>query len=201
VLVGFGAKGSAPSVVAQEASPEAIAARCPSPLATPTAAPVATPAGEAICVGVSEGEYYVRPELTTFQVGQTYIFAVGNEGQEVHEFVIEPAGPEEEAALEAEEGAEDDEDAEDEENGEEREAEIEDIAPGQTAELSGRLPSRATSSLPATCWTTTKEGWWPRSRSLSRAPLRPHRWRRQVTMFTILQNLAARTSERKESLW
>jgi uncharacterized cupredoxin-like copper-binding protein len=135
VLAGFGANGSAPNVVAQEASPEAMAARCPSPLATPTAAPVATPAGEAICVGVIEGEYFVRPELTTFQVGQTYIFAVGNEGQEVHEFVIEPAGSEEEAALEAEEGAEDDEDAEDEENGEEREAEIEDIAPGQTAEL------------------------------------------------------------------
>ena len=37
--------------------------------------------------------------------------------------------------AEAEEGAEDDEDAEGEENGEEREAEIEDIAPGQTAEL------------------------------------------------------------------
>jgi uncharacterized cupredoxin-like copper-binding protein len=87
---------------------------------------VATPAGAAICVGVIEGEYYVRPELTTFQVGQTYIFAVGNEGQAVHEFVIEPAGSEEEAALEAEEGAE---------NGEEREAEIEDIASGQTAEL------------------------------------------------------------------
>ena len=129
VLAGFGAIGSTPNVVAQEASPEAMAARCPSPLATPTAAPVATPAGEAICVGVIEGEYFVRPELTTFQVGQTYIFAVGNEGQEVHEFVIEPAGSEEEAALEAEEGAED------EENGEEREAEIEDIAPGQTAEL------------------------------------------------------------------
>ena len=104
MLAGFGAIGSAPNVVAQEASPEAMAARCPSPLATPTAAPVATPAGEAICVGVIEGEYFVRPELTTFQVGQTYIFAVGNEGQEVHEFVIEPAGSEEEAALEAEEG-------------------------------------------------------------------------------------------------
>ena len=38
----------------------------------------------------------LRPAgLTTFQVGQTYIFAVGNEGQEVHEFVIEPAGSEE----------------------------------------------------------------------------------------------------------
>ena len=123
VLVGFGAIGSAPSVVAQEASPEAMAVRCPSPLATPTAAPVATPTGEAICVGVSEGEYYVRPELTTFQVGQTYIFAIANEGQDIHEFVIEPAGSEEEAALGADE------------NGEEREAEVEDLAPGGSAEL------------------------------------------------------------------
>ena len=32
VLAGFGAIGSAPSVVAQEASPEAMAACCPSPL-------------------------------------------------------------------------------------------------------------------------------------------------------------------------
>ena len=74
VLVGFGAIGSAPSVVAQEARPEAMAARCPSPLATPTAAPaaspMATPAGEPVCVGVIEGDYYVRPERTTFQVGQ-----------------------------------------------------------------------------------------------------------------------------------
>jgi uncharacterized cupredoxin-like copper-binding protein len=123
VLAGFGAISSAPNAVAQEASPEAMAARCPSPLATPTAAPVATPAGEAICVGVIEGDYYIRPELTTFQVGLTYIFAIANEGRDLHEFVIEPAGSEEEAALEADE------------NGEEREAEVEDLAPGQTAEL------------------------------------------------------------------
>jgi uncharacterized cupredoxin-like copper-binding protein len=123
VFAGFGAIGSAPSVVAQEASPEALAARCPSPLATPTAAPVATPAGEAICVGVIEGDYYIRPELSTFQVGQTYIFAIANEGPDIHEFVIEPAGSEEEAALEAEV------------NGEEQEAEVEDLAPGTSAEL------------------------------------------------------------------
>jgi uncharacterized cupredoxin-like copper-binding protein len=123
VLAGFGALGVAPGSLAQEATPGAMAARCPSPLATPTAAPAATPAAEAVCVGVVEGEYFIRPELTTFQVGQTYVFAVGNEGQLVHEFVIEPAGSEEEAALEAEV------------DGAEREAEIEDIAPGQTAEL------------------------------------------------------------------
>jgi uncharacterized cupredoxin-like copper-binding protein len=127
VLVGFGVIGFTPRAVAQEGTPQAAAARCPSPLATPTAAPaaspMATPAGEPICVGVIEGEYFVRPDRTTFRVGETYVFAVGNEGQQVHEFVIEPAGSEEEAALEAEVA------------GEEREGEIEDIAPGQTAEL------------------------------------------------------------------
>src|SRR5215213_8108791 len=96
VFACLGALGSAPRAVADEATPAAQEARCPSPLATPTASPaaspMATPAEEAICVGVIEAEYYVRPELTTFQVGQTYIFAVGNEGKLVHEFVIEPAG-------------------------------------------------------------------------------------------------------------
>jgi len=130
VLVGLGALGSAPSVVAEGATPAAMAARCPSPLATPTASPsaspttssMATPTTEPVCVGVIEGNFYVRPQRTTFQVGQPYVFAVGNEGQEVHEFVIEPAGADD-APLEAEV------------NGEERESEIEDIAPGETAEL------------------------------------------------------------------
>jgi uncharacterized cupredoxin-like copper-binding protein len=126
VLVGFGAIGSAPRVVAQEATPAAQETRCPSPLATPTASPaaspMATPATEPVCVGVIEGDFYVRPQRTTFQVGESYIFAVGNEGAEVHEFVIEPAG-EVDAPLEAEV------------NGEERESEIEDIAPEETAEL------------------------------------------------------------------
>jgi uncharacterized cupredoxin-like copper-binding protein len=123
VLVGLAAMNFAPGVVAQEATPEGMAARCPSPLATPTAAPAATPAAEAVCVGVVEGDYYIRPELTTFQVGQTYVFAIGNEGKDLHEFVIEPAGSDEEDALEAEV------------DGEEREAEVEDLAPGDTAEL------------------------------------------------------------------
>jgi uncharacterized cupredoxin-like copper-binding protein len=126
VLVGFGAIGSAPRVVAQEATPAAQEARCPSPLATPTASPAAAPMGtpttEPVCVGVVEGDFYVRPQRTTFQVGQPYVFAVGNEGAAVHEFVIEPAGKVDEP-LEAEV------------NGEERESEIEDIAPGETAEL------------------------------------------------------------------
>jgi len=81
-----------------------------------------TPTTEPVCVGVIEGDFYVRPERTTFQVGQPYVFAVGNEGAAVHEFVIEPAGKVDEP-LEAEV------------NGEERESEIEDIAPGETDEL------------------------------------------------------------------
>ena len=130
VLVGLGAFGSASSAVAEEATPAPMAARCPSPLATPTASPpasptassMATPTTEPVCVGVIEGEFYVRPQRTTFQVGQPYVFAVGNEGQEVHELVIEPAGADD-APLKAEV------------NGEERESEAEDIAPGETAEL------------------------------------------------------------------
>jgi len=130
VLACLGALGSVLSVVAEEATPAAMSARCPSPLATPTASPsaspsassMATPTTEPVCVGVIEGDFYVRPQRTTFQVGQPYLFAVGNEGAAVHEFVIEPAGKVDEP-LEA--------DA----NGEERESEIEDIAPGETAEL------------------------------------------------------------------
>jgi uncharacterized cupredoxin-like copper-binding protein len=130
VLVGLGALGSASSAVAEEATPAAMIARCASPLATPTASfpasPTAssmeTPTTEPVCVGVIEGDFYVRPERTTFQVGQPYVFAVGNEGAAVHEFVIEPAGKVDEP-LEAEV------------NGEDRESEIEDIAPGEAAEL------------------------------------------------------------------
>jgi uncharacterized cupredoxin-like copper-binding protein len=126
VLVGFGALGSAPRLRAQESTPPATAARCPSPLATPFASPaassMATPATEPVCVGVIEGDFYVRPQRTTFRVDEPYVFAVGNEGAAVHEFVIEPAGAVDEP-LEADV------------NGEERESEIEDIAPGQTKEL------------------------------------------------------------------
>jgi uncharacterized cupredoxin-like copper-binding protein len=129
VLIGPGTLGSASSAVAEEATP-APSASCPTPLATPTASPpasptassMATPTAEPVCVGVIEGDFYVRPQRTTFQVGQLYVFAVGNEGAAVHEFVIEPAG-EVDAPLEAEV------------NGEERESEIEDISPGETAEL------------------------------------------------------------------
>jgi uncharacterized cupredoxin-like copper-binding protein len=126
VFIGFGVIGFAPRTVAQEGTPQAVVARCPSPLATPAASPaassMATPSAEPVCVGVIEGEFYVRPQRTSFRVGEPYVFAVGNEGAEVHEFVVEPAGAGDKP-LEAEV------------NGEERESEIEDIAPGQTAEL------------------------------------------------------------------
>jgi len=130
VLACLGASGSAPSVVADEATPAAGEAHCPSPLATPTASPaaspaassMATPATEPVCVGVVEGDFYVRPQRTTFRVGETYIFTVGNEGTVMHEFVIQPAGADD-APLKAEV------------NGKEQESEIEDIAPGETDEL------------------------------------------------------------------
>jgi uncharacterized cupredoxin-like copper-binding protein len=126
VLAGLGALGSAPRVVADEATPAATEARCPSPLATPTASPaassMATPATAPVCVRVVEGDFTVRPQRTSFRVGETYVFAVGNAGQEVHEFVIEPAGK-------------DDEPLKAEVNGKEQESEVEDLAPGETGEL------------------------------------------------------------------
>jgi uncharacterized cupredoxin-like copper-binding protein len=113
------------SAGAQEATPPADL-RCPSPLASPVASPTgdfapspeASPTAEPLCVAVIEGDYFVHAERTTFQVGQAYIFAVANQGSEIHEFVIERAGSVDEP-LEV--------------NG--REVELEDIAPGQTAEL------------------------------------------------------------------
>jgi uncharacterized cupredoxin-like copper-binding protein len=130
VLACLGAPGSAPSAMAEDATPAAMETRCPSPLATPTASPaaspaassMATPSAEPVCVGVIVDDFVVKPQRTTFQVDQPYVFAVGNEGEAVHEFVIEPAGADD-APLEAKV------------NGEERESEIEDIAPGETAEL------------------------------------------------------------------
>ena len=130
MLLDLSALGSTSRAETEEATPAAMAARCPSPLATRTASPsaspttasMATPTTEPVCVGVIVDDFYVRPERTTFQVGQPYVFAVGNEGEAVHEFVIEPAGAVDKP-LEAEA------------NGEERESEIEDIAPGETAEL------------------------------------------------------------------
>jgi glucose/arabinose dehydrogenase/uncharacterized cupredoxin-like copper-binding protein len=97
-------EGTAPT--ADEATPTA---------ATPTASP-ATAEGEA--VAVEEGEYYVEAR-TTFEVDQPYTFTVTNAGNDSHEFVIEPAGSTEEAALEAD-GTE---------------AEIEDIGPGESSDL------------------------------------------------------------------
>ena len=124
VLAGFSMLSAAPAALADEGSQAAT--RCPSPLATPTGEPVAsppaTPAAETVCVGVAIGDYYVHPDRTTFRAGERYIFAVGNEGLQIHEFVIERAGAVDEP-LEVEVG------------GEDREAEIEDIAPGQSAEL------------------------------------------------------------------
>jgi len=126
VLACLGALGSAPLAEADEATPAATEARCPSPLATPTASPaasaMATPSAEPVCVGVIVDDFVVRPQRTTFRVGETYIFAVGNEGAAVHEFVIEPAGADD-APFQVEV------------NGKEQESEVEDIAPGETAEL------------------------------------------------------------------
>ncbi|MGD9712049.1 MAG: cupredoxin domain-containing protein [Thermomicrobiales bacterium] len=84
---------------------------------TPSSTDMGTPApaGE---VAVTTGDYFIHSAVATFQVGQEYTFNVTNNGSEVHEFVVEPAGAVDEP-LEA--------------NGEE--LEIEDIEPGETASL------------------------------------------------------------------
>ena len=74
MLLGLGALGSISSAGAEEATPAAMSARCPSPLATPIASPpaspaassMATPSTEPVCVGVIEDDFYVQPERTTF---------------------------------------------------------------------------------------------------------------------------------------
>jgi glucose/arabinose dehydrogenase/uncharacterized cupredoxin-like copper-binding protein len=87
------------------------------PTAATTTASQAASEGEA--VAVEEGEYYIKAERTTFEVGQPYTFTVTNAGNDSHEFVIEPAGSTEEAVLEADG----------------KEAEVEDLAPGESGEL------------------------------------------------------------------
>jgi predicted lipoprotein with Yx(FWY)xxD motif/uncharacterized cupredoxin-like copper-binding protein len=86
--------------------------------ATPAA--MATPAvtGDTT-IAVELGEFYFAPETTTLQVGQEYTFVLTNVGVLIHEFVIEPAGAVDEPLEKA--------------TGEE--AEVEDIGPGETAEL------------------------------------------------------------------
>jgi uncharacterized cupredoxin-like copper-binding protein len=79
----------------------------------------ATPAADQpITVPVDVHDMAVVPAQTVFRAGQTYRFVVTNSGKMTHEFVVEPAGAVDKA-LEA--------------NG--KEAEAEDIAPGQTKEL------------------------------------------------------------------
>jgi predicted lipoprotein with Yx(FWY)xxD motif/uncharacterized cupredoxin-like copper-binding protein len=88
------------------------------PGATPAA--MATPAATGdTTIAVELGEFYFAPETTTLQVGQEYTFVLTNVGVLIHEFVIEPAGTVDEP-LETDTG---------------EEAEVEDIGPGETAEL------------------------------------------------------------------
>ncbi len=100
---------------------DAPATQCPSPLATPAAgSAMAAPAGSPVCVGVREVEYAIKPDRTSFTVGQPYVFAIGNAGEMVHEFIIEPPGADEKDVLKSADG---------------KVAKAEDISPGQTKEL------------------------------------------------------------------
>ena len=118
VLVGAGILRAGHVTLAEDAP----AAQCPSPLATPAAgaSSTSTTAAGPKCVGVREVEYAIKPELTTFEVGQPYVFAIGNAGEMVHEFIIEPPGADEKEVLKSADG---------------KVAKAEDIAPGETKEL------------------------------------------------------------------
>jgi uncharacterized cupredoxin-like copper-binding protein len=119
VLAGAGAGMlRAGSVTLAEDAP---AAQCPSPLDTSAAAsPTASQAGSRVCVGVRQVEYAIQPDRTTFKVGQPYVFAIGNAGEMVHEFIIEPPGADEKDVLKSADG---------------KVAKAEDIEPGKTKEL------------------------------------------------------------------
>lgn len=90
------------------------------PAATPVASPEASPmaATEGEKVDVTLMEFMVESSSTDLEANEPYTFVISNTGSATHEFVIEPAGVEDQP-LEA--------------NGEE--AEVEDIAPGTSQSL------------------------------------------------------------------
>src|SRR5215204_5287813 len=95
-----GAAVGARAVITQDTgTPDATPAASPSP--SPGASPAAGQSVEVMLL-----EYHIKPAETTFRVGEPYTFVVTNAGQVVHEFVIEPAGSDEEAALESATGEE-----------------------------------------------------------------------------------------------
>jgi uncharacterized cupredoxin-like copper-binding protein len=57
------------------------------PTTTPTTASTTTASGE---VHVAMGEMYIKSDVTTFKVGQSYKLVIVNEGKAIHEFVIAP---------------------------------------------------------------------------------------------------------------
>lgn len=88
------------------------------PASTPQASPVAA-SGDANTVMIDLWEFGISADPMTLTAGEEYTFVVTNSGMMVHEMVIEPAGVIDEPL----------------ESGEE-ESEIEDIQPGDTAEMS-----------------------------------------------------------------
>jgi len=90
----------------------------PPAMATPAAGAMGTPAA-AGTIEITEMEFAIVSSEMTFKVGETYTFNVTNQGAFTHEFVISQNGVYD-VPLETADGDE---------------AEIEDIAPGQTATL------------------------------------------------------------------
>ncbi len=96
------------------------------PVGAQDATPAATPAAAPIEVNVELNDFSVTPSMTALIAGQPYRFVVTNAGKETHEFVLE-AGDVVDKPLDGTSGK----------------AEIADIAPGATKEMT---------------WTFTKPG-------------------------------------------
>jgi uncharacterized cupredoxin-like copper-binding protein len=82
-----------------------------------TVVPATTPT-----LTVQLGDFSVTPTMTQLQAGKMYLFEVTNIGAATHEFVLEPASAVDEPLAKVANGAK-------------MEAEVEDIAPGQTKDV------------------------------------------------------------------
>jgi uncharacterized cupredoxin-like copper-binding protein len=79
-------------------------------------------------VPVQLSDFTVTPGTTKLEAGKLYLFEVTNTGTTTHEFVLEPASAVDEPLAKVAYGAK-------------LEAEAEDIAPGQTADLLWTFPT------------------------------------------------------------
>ncbi len=68
-------------------------APAPTAMPTPSEAPAASADGK-VPVRIVLGDNWIQSDLTTFKVGQTYVFTITNSGNRVHNFNINPPAAE-----------------------------------------------------------------------------------------------------------